>query len=95
LKELVTKIKGAIFPSNVAMNIYKQFRKKGIHPVAKFRGELEISPELAIQIVAYGKTRAENLPSLKKFSLVAAECISLSFFYFSSFKRSRRKGENG
>ncbi len=76
LQTLVQQIHGKIFPANLAMNIYHQFRKRAVHPVAKYRGPLEISPDLSIQVLAYTKTKVECLPSLVKHSLVAEQCIS-------------------
>lgn len=73
LQNIVGRINGKIFPANVAMNIYQQFRKRAVHPVAKYRGTLEISKELSIQVAAYSKTKTENLPTLSKYSLVAEE----------------------
>jgi len=73
LLELTIEIDGRIFPAKVAMEIYHQFRKRNIHPVAKYRGSLEISKDLNIQVLAYTKTRAETLPNLTKHSLVAPE----------------------
>lgn len=40
-----------IFPATLAMEIYKQFRKRTIHPVAKYRGPLEISADLSIDVL--------------------------------------------
>ncbi|MDR3549104.1 MAG: hypothetical protein P4M11_12740 [Candidatus Pacebacteria bacterium] len=75
LTELTSKMDGKIFPANVAMNIYHQFRKRAVYPVAKYRGSLEISKELNIQVMAYTKTKPESPPSLAKYSLVTEECI--------------------
>ena len=75
LQDLAARINGKIFPAHIAMNIYHQFRKRAVYPVAKYRGNLEISKELNIQVMAYTKTKTENLPSLAKYSLVAEECM--------------------
>ena len=71
LERMMSQIKGGIFPAKVAMSIYKQFRKRQVHPVTKFKGDLEIGEDIKIGVMCYGKTRAENLPSLKKYSLIA------------------------
>eukprot|EP00826_Nyctotherus_ovalis_P009708 TRINITY_DN12568_c0_g4_i2.p4 TRINITY_DN12568_c0_g4~~TRINITY_DN12568_c0_g4_i2.p4 ORF type:complete len:171 (-),score=36.00 TRINITY_DN12568_c0_g4_i2:529-1041(-) len=74
LLDLTSQIDGRVFPANIAMQIYHHFRKRTVHPVAKYRGALEISKDLNIQVMSYTKTKAEDLPSLSKFSLVAEEC---------------------
>jgi hypothetical protein len=58
-----------IFSADMALTIYKQFKKKRVNPVTKFRGKLEISPNLSIDVCVYAKTMETKLPSLKKFSL--------------------------
>jgi len=58
-----------IFSAEMALSIYKQFKKKRVYPVTKFRGQLEISPDLTIEVCVYTKTMETRLPSLKKFSL--------------------------
>lgn len=58
-----------IFSAEMALEIYKQFKKKRVNPVTKFRGQLEISPNLSIDVCIYTKTTETKLPSLKKFSL--------------------------
>lgn len=68
LKLLVAGIQGALFPSTQAMAIYKQFRKKAIYPVARYKGPLEFGPNYSIEVCMYSKTKEERLPSLKKFS---------------------------
>ena len=67
LKESIENIR--IFSAHVALKIYKQFKKKRVNYVAKYRGQFEISPNLLIVICVYGKTLEVKLPSLKKFSL--------------------------
>ena len=58
-----------IFSAEMALTIYKQFKKKRVNPITKFRGQLEISPELSIEVCVYTKTIETKPPSLKKFSL--------------------------
>jgi ATP-dependent DNA helicase 2 subunit 2 len=58
-----------IFSAEMALSIYKQFKKKRVYPVTKFRGQLEISPDLSIEVCVYTKTMETRPPSLKKFSL--------------------------
>lgn len=73
LQLLISQIQGKIFPAKIAMDIYHQMRKKVVNPIAKYRGALEISKDLAIQVLAYSKTKAETIPSITKYSLVAEE----------------------
>jgi len=68
LTALVAGIQGALFPSSQAMAIYKQFRKKAIYPVARYKGPLEFGPNYSIEVCMYSKTKEERMPSLKKFS---------------------------
>jgi ATP-dependent DNA helicase 2 subunit 2 len=74
LLELTDQIDGRVFPASIAMQIYHHFRKRPVHPIAKFRGPLEISKDLSIQVMSYTKTKVEDLPNLSKYSLVAEEC---------------------
>lgn len=74
LLELTDQIDGRVFPANIAMQIYHHFRKRTVHPVAKYRGPLEISKDLNIQVMTYTKTKVEDLPNLAKYSLIAEEC---------------------
>lgn len=60
-----------VFTAKMASQIYKQFRKKKVNPVAKFRGPLVLTPSLYLDVAVYAKTAKENLPSLKKYSLAA------------------------
>lgn len=57
------------FCSTTALKIYKQFKKKRVNAVTKFRGPLEITPNLGIDVCVYTKSTETRLPSLKKFSL--------------------------
>ncbi|KAM7260780.1 hypothetical protein ACFE04_026255 [Oxalis oulophora] len=43
-------------------------RTRNVSPVTVFRGELELSPEMKIQVWVYKKTSEERLPTLKKYS---------------------------
>jgi hypothetical protein len=60
-----------VFTSKMATTINKQFKKKKVHPVTKYRGPLIITPKLFIDVAVYGKTSKVTLPSLKKYSLAA------------------------
>lgn len=58
----------AIIPVGTAIEIYQQFKKKEISSRSKFRGNLDISPDLKLAIQIFAKTRQESMPSLKKYS---------------------------
>jgi ATP-dependent DNA helicase 2 subunit 2 len=49
--------------------INKQFKKKKISPVSKFRGPMILTPSVFIDVAVYTKTIKVDLPSLKKHSL--------------------------
>ena len=58
----------AIIPAETAIEIYQQFKKKEIAARTKYRGNLDISPELKLGIQIFTKTKEETLPSLKKYN---------------------------
>ena len=60
-----------IFSAVQAIDIYKQFRTKSVFPRCKLRIPLEITSSIKIEIMIYGKTAEQKLPSLKKYSTVA------------------------
>ena len=60
-----------LFTATTANDIYHQFKKKKINPVAKFRGPFIISPNLSLDVMVYSKTTPSLIPSLKKYSKVA------------------------
>ena len=68
---LTDSIKGAIFPANIAMQIYKQFKKREVMARKKFQGNLDVSQDLNIGVQVYARTKEELFPTLKKFSKVA------------------------
>ena len=70
LNTLIASVQGAIYPSNTAMQIYKQFRKRSVYPVAKYKGPLDLGLGYTLNVCIYGKTKEEPLPSLKKHSCV-------------------------
>jgi cysteinyl-tRNA synthetase len=39
-----------IFPDQIAVSLYRRFRKRDVNPVALFRGNLEISQDLVIPV---------------------------------------------
>jgi len=60
-----------LFTATTANDIYHQFKKKKINPVAKFRGPFIISPNLSLDVMVYSKTSPSMIPSLKRYSKVA------------------------
>lgn len=58
----------ALFDSTTAIEMYRQLRAKNHILVTKFRGVLEISPDLKIGVCSYTKSTQDTLDSLKKFS---------------------------
>ena len=73
LVDLTSKVKGAIFPASVAIQIYQQFKKREVTARTKFRGNLDLAKDLKLAVQIFSRTREEVFPSLKKQSLVAAE----------------------
>ena len=60
-----------LFTATTANDIYHQFKRKKINPVAKFRGPFIISPNLSLDVMVYSKTTQTLIPSLKRYSKVA------------------------
>ena len=58
----------AIIPAETAIELYQQFKKKEYLSRTKFRGNLDIAPDLKLAVQIFTKTREEVLPSLKKYS---------------------------
>ena len=50
LIELTSKVKGAIFPASVALEIYKQFKKKEVSARVKYRGNLDMAKDLKLAV---------------------------------------------
>ena len=69
LLDVITNLaQSAIFDSTTAIEMYRQLRSKTHNLVTKFRGVLEISPDLKIGVCSYTKSTQETLDSLKKYS---------------------------
>ena len=71
LIETTDRIKGAIFPASVAMEVCKQFKKREVMARSRYKGEFDISKDLKLGVQIYPRTREETFPTLKKFSKVA------------------------
>ena len=50
LVDLTTRVKGAIFPASVAIQIYQQFKKREVSSRSKFRGNLDLSQDLKLAV---------------------------------------------
>ena len=46
-----------IFPASLAIDLYKKFRKKDTNPVARYKGFLELTPGLEIEVATYKAIR--------------------------------------
>ena len=62
----------------MAISIYKQFQKRSIYPVAKYKGWFNLSDKAKFSVKVYGKVSEEKLPSLKKFSLIADPSVDIN-----------------
>ena len=71
LVDLTERVKGAIFPASVAIQIYHQFKKREVMARVKYRGNLDIAKNLKLNVQIFSRTKEETFPSLKKCSLVA------------------------
>jgi hypothetical protein len=58
-----------IFPDSIAVELYRRFRKREVNPVAIFRGDLQIAPDLSIAVETYKVIRRERLKSLAKYDI--------------------------
>mmetsp|Transcript_26673 Transcript_26673/g.35695 ORF Transcript_26673/g.35695 Transcript_26673/m.35695 type:complete len:103 (+) Transcript_26673:764-1072(+) len=69
--DVVGRIKGAIFPAKVAMEVCKQFKKREVMSRARYRGNFDLAQDLKLGVQVYPRTREETFPTLKRFSKVA------------------------
>lgn len=46
-----------IFPASLAIELYKKFRKRDINPMALYKGNFEIAPNLDIEVCTYKAIR--------------------------------------
>lgn len=58
-----------IVPDEIAIELYRRFRKREVNPVAIYRGQFVIAPELSIDVQSYKLIRRERLKSLAKYDL--------------------------
>ena len=71
LEVLLGLTQSACFDSKDAFYLYRQLKLKTHLAITKFRGSLEVTPDLKINVCSYTKSTQENMPSLKKFSRLA------------------------
>lgn len=50
LIDLVSRIKGAIFPASVAMEVCKQFKKREVMSRARYRGNFDLAEDLKLGV---------------------------------------------
>ena len=50
LMRLTSKVKGAIFPASVALQIYQQFKKREVSARSKYRGNLDLAKDLKLAV---------------------------------------------
>lgn len=50
LIDLVSRIKGAIFPASVAMEVCKQFKKREVMSRARYRGTFDLAEDLKLGV---------------------------------------------
>jgi hypothetical protein len=46
-----------IFPASLAIELYKKFRKRDVNPLALFKGQFQIAPNMAIDVCSYKAIR--------------------------------------
>lgn len=63
---------GIVIPVQRALEIMSYFRSSSVSQTTTFQGFLEIS-SLKIRVKAYIKTKGASFPTMKKYSLVAAD----------------------
>ena len=68
LVDITESVTGALFPANIAMQIYQQFKKREVSARARFRGNLDLTKDLQVGVQIFSRTREETFPTLKKYS---------------------------
>ena len=68
MMDMVSRIKGAIFPAKVAMEVCRQFKKREVMSRARYRGNFDLAQDLKLGVQIYPRTREETFPTLKRFS---------------------------
>jgi len=84
LLSLTENCTAKIFSAVQAIDIYKQFRTKSVATRCKLRIPLEITSEIKIEVMIFGKTVEQKMQSLKKYSTVApfSKINKLNLFSF-------------
>lgn len=39
-----------IIPDDIAIDLYRMFRKRDVNPVVTFKGQMEIGPDLSVDV---------------------------------------------
>ena len=60
-----------IVPASVAIDLYREFENKETNRIPVYRGPLEITPGLKIEILTYSHTRKDKPASFKNYNLKA------------------------
>jgi ATP-dependent DNA helicase 2 subunit 2 len=68
---IITSTDSILTDAATAHELYRQLRSRTQMLVVKYRGVLEITPDLKIGVCSYTKSTKEDLDSLKKFSKLA------------------------
>jgi len=68
---MIQRIKGAIFPAKIAMEVCRQFKKREVMSRARYRGNFDLAKDLKLGVQVYPRTREETFPTLKRYSKVA------------------------
>jgi ATP-dependent DNA helicase 2 subunit 2 len=71
IKTFAERVHGVVVPVAQAIEMMSYFRSRSILQRSNFRGELEISPHLAIPVWTFTKTMERKFPTLHKVSVVA------------------------
>ncbi len=58
-----------IFPDEIAIELYKRFRKREVNPTAIYKGEFQVAPDLHINVETYKFIRRDRLKSLQKYDV--------------------------
>ena len=57
-----------ILPASIAIELYKEFKKKETNRVALYRGDFTICPDFNIEVATYTESRQDKLITFKKFN---------------------------
>ena len=49
-------MQGALFPANMAMQIFSEFKKRVVRVATKYQGSLELAKDLKVHVRVYSRT---------------------------------------